>query len=355
VLSRRGQYQQRPDEGLQLARITLSTIAKKTGLSKFAVSRALSGKSGVSEETRQYVQSVAAELGYLRPVQGNTPNVLGIVFHDTDLVNSELQVLVQSGFQAEATLRGYQARMIWTHLPEEVEAFARTCMGISLVGPHLKESKYRIRELGIPLSLNGWIDPLERFDMVHGTDHESGAAVANYLIGLGHRRIAYVQGSANYRGRVERFYGLREVVEQHPEVELRLLTFDAEKLFMQRFRELLDEGFEPTAFFCAHDGLALTAMSELMGVGYKIPQDATVIGFGDFSAATQITPNLTTVKTQGHEIGAGLARMLDDRIHERMSPGVPIRMMLCGHLVERQSSGPAPNSPGTAARLAEAD
>ncbi len=328
-----------------MARITLATIAEKTGLSKFAVSRALSGKSGVSDETRRMVQSVAAELGYLRPVHPSTPNVLGIVFHDTDLVNSELQVLVQSGFQAEAARRGYQARMIWTHQPEEVEAFARTCAGVAMVGPHLRESKYRIKALGVPLSLNGWIDPLERFDMVHGTDHESGAAVANYLIGLGHRRIAYVQGSANYRGRIERLYGLREVTEQYPDVELRQLTFDSEKMFMGRLRELLDEGFNPTAFFCAHDGLALTAMSELMGMGYKIPQDATVIGFGDFSAATQITPNLTTVKTQGHEIGAGLARVLDDRINARIAPDVPVRMMFCGHLVERQSSGPAPFDP----------
>ena len=95
-----------------MARITLATIAEKTGLSKFAVSRALSGKSGVSENTRRLVQSVAAELGYLRPVQDNTPNVLGIVFHDTDLVNSELQVLVQSGFQAEAARRAVQGDVV---------------------------------------------------------------------------------------------------------------------------------------------------------------------------------------------------------------------------------------------------
>lgn len=324
-----------------MARITLSTIARKTGLSKFAVSRALSGKGGVSEETRRRVQSVAAELGYLRPVQDSAPKILGIVFHDTDLVNSELQVLVQSGFQSEAARRGYQARMIWTHSPDEVETFARSCVGVSMVGPHLGESKYRVRELGIPLSLNGWIEPLERFDMVHGTDHEAGAAVAKYLIGLGHRRIAYVQGSASFRGRVERLYGLREVIEQHPEVNLRQLTFDSDRMFMAGLKELLEDGFNPTAFFCAHDGLALTAMSELMGMGYKIPQDATIVGFGDFSAATQITPNLTTVKTQGHEIGAGLARVLDDRINQRLDPSVPVRLMLCGHLVERQSSGPA--------------
>ena len=99
-----------------MARVTLATIAKQTGLSKFAVSRALSGKSGVSEETRAVVQQAAADLGYLRPTSTQTPNLMGIVFHDADLVNSELHLLIQTGFQAEAQRRGYQARMIWTHL-----------------------------------------------------------------------------------------------------------------------------------------------------------------------------------------------------------------------------------------------
>jgi LacI family transcriptional regulator len=83
-------------------------------------------------------------------------------------------------------------------------------------------------------------------------------------------------------------------------------------------------------------------MSQLMHLGYRIPQDVTVIGFGDFSAATQITPNLTTVKTLGQDIGAGLARLLDDRVHGRSNPAVPLRIMVTGHLVERNSSGPAP-------------
>lgn len=327
-----------------MARITLTTIAEKTGLSKFAVSRALSGKSGVSDATRDLVRQAAAELGYLRPAAVEAANILGIVFHDADLVNSELQLLIQTGFQAEAQRRGYQTRMIWTHRVEDIEAFARHCAGIAMVGPHASESMYRIKAMGRPLARNGWIEPLEGFDMVHGTDHEAGAAVADYLLKLGHRQIAYVHGAAHYRGRRERFYGLREVVETHPDVELRQMTFDAEFMFIDRLRAIHADGFRPTAFFCAHDGLALTAMSELMRLGYRIPQDASVIGFGDFSAATQITPNLTTVKTQGQEIGAGLARVLDDRAQGRLNPAVPLRVMVMGHLVERQSSGPAPTS-----------
>lgn len=339
-----GRVSARKPLGAELPRVTLSTIAKASGLSKFAVSRALSGKSGVSEQTRKLVETIAQELGYERqqPAPPAGPGLLGVVFHDTDLVNSELQLLVQTGFQMEAQKRGYQTRMIWAHLPEEITAFARNCVGVAMVGPHLRQSMYQVRDLGVAVARNGWIEPLEGFDMVHGTDHEAGAAVAQYLLGLGHRRIVYVHGVPRYRGRRERYYGMREVLEEHADVQFRQMTFDAETMFLDNLRVLEADGFKPTAFFCAHDGLALTAMSELMRLGYSIPQDATIVGFGDFSAATQITPNLTTVKTQGHEIGAGLARVLDDRIQNRINPMVPLRLMVTGHLIERQSSGPAP-------------
>ena len=67
----------------------------------------------------------------------------------------------------------------------------------------------------------------------------------------------------------------------------------------------------------------------------------SVIGFGDFSAATQISPHLTTVKVHGPEIGAAAVRLLDDRIHGRIPPEIPIRMMMAGQIIERASCGPA--------------
>jgi LacI family transcriptional regulator len=328
-----------------MARVTLSTIAQRTGLSKFAVSRSLSGKDGVSERTRRRVQEVAAELGYIRPADEAEIPVLGIVFHDTDLINSELHLLIQSGFQSEAQRRGYQVRMRWTHLADEIEAFARICRGVAMVGPHGKDSMNRIKALGIPVSRQGWLDPLEPYDMVSGTDHEAGAAVATYLLDLGHRTIAYVHGTPGYRGRIERFYGVREVLERQPEVEFREMKFETEMRFTEHLLKAQGEGFHPTAFFCAHDGLALTVVSELLRLGYRIPEDASVIGFGDYSAATQITPQLTTVRVHGHEIGAGLLRVLDDRIHNRINPAVPVRVMMTANIVTRASSGPARQFP----------
>tara|TARA_R110002020_G_scaffold6295_28_gene26438 strand:- start:1063 stop:2070 length:1008 start_codon:yes stop_codon:yes gene_type:complete len=328
-----------------MARVTLSTIAKRTGLSKFAVSRSLSGKDGVSEETRKRVQDVATELGYLRQVAEVAAPVLGVVFHDTDLINSELHLLIQSGIQAEAQRCGYQVRMRWTHLPEEIEAFARDCSGVAMVGPHPQEAMAAIKNLGIPVVRNTWMEPLDPYDIVSGTDHEAGSAVAKFLVELGHRKIAYVHGTPGYRGRIERFYGVREVLERHPDVTFREMRFEAEMRFTEHLQAVHDSGFQPTAFFCAHDGLAVTVISELLRLGYRIPEDVSVIGFGDYSAATQISPQLTTVRVHGRQIGGGLVRLLDDKISGRVAPEFAVRMMVASHFVVRESTGPVEVSP----------
>ena len=327
-----------------MTRVTLSTIAQRTGLSKFAVSRSLSGKDGVSEATRLRVQQVAAELGYEARSAEIAMPVLGVVFHDTDLINSELHLLIQSGFQLEAQRRGYQVRMCWTHLTDELEAFARGCLGVALVGPHSHESMDAIKALGVPVVRNSWMDPLDPYDIVSGTDHEAGSAVANFLLGLGHRKLVYVHGTPGYRGRIERFYGLREVLERHPDVMFREMKFQAEIRFTEHLKVVHDSGFQPTAFFCAHDGMALTVVSELLRLGYRIPEDVSVIGFGDYSAATQISPQLTTIRVHGREIGNGLVRLLHGRIQGTLAPDLAVRMMIASHLVVRESTGPLSGS-----------
>jgi len=323
-----------------MAKVTLATIAQRTGLSKFAVSRSLSGKDGVSEETRRRVKEVAAELGYTRTSPEPELLTLGVIFHDTDLINSELHLLIQNGAQSEAERLGYRLNMRWTHQPDEIQAIVRACSGAVLVGPHDRETFARVRALGKPIVRQGWLEPLEQADHVGGTDHEAGSAVANYLVALGHRRIVYVHGTPGFRGRVERFYGVREVLEKQADVEFREMKFRADTRFTEHLRAAHAEGFHPTAFFCAHDGLALTVVSELLRLGYRIPEDASVVGFGDYSAATQISPQLTTVKVFGQQMGAACVRLLDDRIQGRIPPDVPVRVQITSRIIERASSGP---------------
>lgn len=137
------------------------------------------------------------------------------------------------------------------------------------------------------------------------------------------------------------FYGIREVLERLPHINFREMKFEKEIRFTEHLHAAHAEGFRPTAFFCAHDGLAVTVISELLRLGYRIPEDASVVGYGDYSAATQISPKLTTVRAQGQQMGAACVRILDDRLNERLPRDIPLRVLVASRLISRASAGPA--------------
>lgn len=322
-------------------RVTLQTIAREVGLSKYAVSRSLAGKSGVSEATRALIRETAQRLGYIRPAGQSARNEVAVVFHDVDPFNSELYMQIQNGVQGEAHRLGMGLRVRWTHSARQLEELARSCAGLLLVGPHDREAIAAANATGVPIVRFGWVDPLEQADQVSGTDHEAGQAVLQYLIDLGHRSIAYVHGVPGLRGRRERFYGAREIAERYDDVRMHVMQFDEQNGFGDAYRALKETGVRPTAFFCAHDGLALTVVSELLGQGYRIPDDVSVVGFGDFSPAQQISPPLTTVRMEGQECGAVGLRLLLERIENPRLPGMPARRIhVASRIIERRSAGP---------------
>ncbi|MGV0817583.1 LacI family DNA-binding transcriptional regulator [Martelella sp. AMO21009] len=323
-----------------MSRVTIQTIADETGLSKFAVSRALSGKSGVSEATRLKVNETAVRLGYRKTA--STSRVLGVVFDDNDVTNTELHMQIQNGVQREAQLLGYALRIRSTRNGMELEALAEECSGLLIVGLHDEENLRRLHNSGIPIVRNSWLEPLEPVDQVGATDHEAGSAVGRFLLDLGHRTIVYIHGDPRFRGRMERLYGLREVCERAPDAVLHDLILEEGCDFGEAFGRLITDIEKPTAFFCAHDGLALAVISELLARGYRIPRDASVVGFGDYSAAQQISPQMTTVRVPGVDIGRMATRVLHQRITNQDFPACPLRLHVPCQIIERQSTGPAP-------------
>jgi LacI family transcriptional regulator len=324
-----------------VTKVTLRVLAEETGLSKFAVSRALAGKSGVSDATRTRVLEAAQRLGYRLPDPPRA-SVLGVIFDDRDHFNAELNMQIQSGLQSEAAQLGYGIRVHWMQHGEEFDHLLESCSGLLAVNIHGDADLERLRAWGRPVVRSGWTDPLEPVDTVGGTDHEAGAAAARALLDLGHREIAYVHGSENLRGRWERLYGLREVVEATPGARYHHIKWSPPQGFAQCLDDLLGTGIRPTAFFCAHDGLALTVVTDLLRRGCQIPEHASVMGFGDFSAAQLIQPALTTIRTPGRKIGMAAVRLLDARIRIPDWVQGPVRLMIPNEFVRRSSTGPAP-------------
>ena len=322
-------------------KVTLGTIATACGVSKFAVSRALSGKSGVSEETRRRVLETADRLGYRKPLLSRRP-VVAVLFEDPAHVNGELHSQLQAGMQAEAAKLGYDVQPHWLHHGDGIDGLIRTADGIAAINLQDAGVVRRVRASGKPAVYSGWPKPLDGVDTVNGTDRESGGAVARHLLGLGHREIAYVNGETQLRGRRERFHGLREMVECEAGRACHVIDWRRGETFADALDALLAAGGRPTAFFCSHDGLALTVVTEMLSRGWSIPHDVSVVGFGNFSTARDIRPPLTTIRVRGDEMGRSIIHLLHARLTGSHWSTAPIRYQIVNEFVLRGTTGPRP-------------
>ena len=329
------------------SRVTIQNLADKLGLSKFSVSRALSGKPGVGEATRSRVLRAAHAMGYR--VNAELAHPIGqilFVRQEIDLVSSELWLNVLHGAEAEAQRLGYlvvprQAR----HLDAAGE-IDPAVVGLILAVPRFNEIAEIAARTGLPVVCATYVEPMSRLDHVVCADWEAGVAVARMLTGLGHRNAVFVHGSTLPVGRAERYRGFRDGMLETPGTTVDDIVFDENLGFRRPLLSHLGAGGRPTAMFCAHDGIAVSAVSELLQLGLRIPDDVSIVGYSDFAAATQISPRLTTVRVPHVEMGGAMVRCIVDRLPDpARGARPPVRIGLAAEIVRRESTGPvgAPN------------
>ncbi len=265
-------------------RVTIQDLADKLGLSKFSVSRALSGKPGVAEATRGRVLRAAHAMGYR--VNAEIAHSVGqilFVRQEIDMVSSEMWLNVQHGAEAEAERLGYsvvprQARFI------EAERLDPAVVGMILAVPRSSAITEMAARTGLPVACAAYPEPMSRFDHAVCADWEAGMMVARLLGGLGHREVAFVHGSTLPTGRGERYRGFRDGMLDFADARVDDIVFDELQGFRRAFLNHVKDGGAPTALFCAHDGIAVSAISELLRMGIRIPEDISVVG-ADFPQA----------------------------------------------------------------------
>jgi LacI family transcriptional regulator len=320
-----------------MTRVSMQTIAQHLGVSKYAVSRSLAGKGGVSEATRRNVAQAARELGYVAPSLVMSARTIQLVLHDHDPVNSEVQLRIQRGIQREAERYGYPVQMQWTHDLRRIHELGRSGAGMILVGPHAPVgTQFALRR--VPLVKVGLIAPLEPVDQVDTGANEATAALGLKLLEHGHRDIVFLQGNGQLRGRTGRFRALRDALADAGTAQATELFFDENGGFLAAFEALRASGRRPTALVAGNDWIAVSVISDLLRAGVRVPHDISVVGYGDYAAAVQTTPQLTTIRVPGEEMGAAALQLLLERIERRADPSrAPRRIVIAPTLVERQS------------------
>ena len=328
-------------------RVTIQDLADKLGLSKFSVSRALSGKPGVGEATRSRVFRAAQAMGYRinQDVPITTGQIL-FVRQEIDPVSSELWLNIMHGAEQEADRLGFAIVPRQVRHLGDARQMESSIVGIILAVPRPAEWTAAALSTGLPVVCASYVAPMEPIDQVVGADWEAGFGVAGLLANLGHTDMAFVHGSVAPLGRHERLRGFRDGVQQHLGAAVEDIVFDEGLGFRRAFFAYLRAGGAPTALFCAHDGIAVSVISELLRLGIRVPDDISVVGFNDFVSAMQVSPRLTTVRTAQVEMGGAMVRCIGDRlIGPEGASRPPVRLSLVSEIVVRESTGPvAPKS-----------
>jgi DNA-binding LacI/PurR family transcriptional regulator len=149
-------------------------------------------------------------------------------------------------------------------------------------------------------------------------DKLSGVKMAlEYLIGLGHRRIAYISQGVSLRSEFLRLEGYRLALREHdiPIDESLIVPGDGGVIGgIKAVSRLLDLAEKPSAIFCFNDMTAIGVMNALQKRGCQVPRDCSVVGFDGLDITAYFHPSLTTIRQPIFQLGYRAAEMLLDLI-----------------------------------------
>lgn len=227
---------------------------------------------------------------------------------------------IVQGFSAEATRLGFEPSVLGgakDARAAEHGDFSRTagvaCLMITRDDTLALES---LRDRNVPVvGINAY--PGRRAISHVAADQAGGMAGAvALLVQKGHRRIAFLPGPAGNLGAEERLKGFRRAVAAHGLERLALASEPADYSDTSgaiRTRRLLAGPRPPTALVAAGDLIAAGALQAVRKAGLRVPDDVSVVGFGDFHIAQHVQPALTTIGLPLFELGARTAQLLSER------------------------------------------
>lgn len=332
-----------------------SELARRLGLSRWTVSRALNGHTGINPETAARVREEARKAGFSpsilgRGLRSGRTDLIGVVAPDLEeyFLTRKLSVLRMKIEEA-----GYHGLIQMTDTSPESERAAlerfRTirCTGVltfaSRLGPR-DVGLIRLKEAKIPCVQ---IDPLLKTPgSIASTDRLAALRLTlEHLFSLGHRQIGVfgIDSSTPYgRQRHEGITAACTAAGLSPEKSLRWFSRNTSRDdFASGHRLALEfarSSQRPTAIVTINDRMALGAICGLQESGISVPRDCSVIGYDNADFSAYSTPSLTTIDPQGEALVQGALEMI-------LSEKAQARFQVQPTLVTRQSTSAPPARP----------
>ncbi len=329
---------------------TIKDIANKLGVAVSTVSKGLNGASDISDITRQLVLDTAVEMGYAskKMMAQNTRKVC-VFIENMDYENiDQFGYDIVMGFQLAAARMNYEVTVIPTNLTLQTSENYDTYMlknsfcGAFLLGFTLHDDWFQqLSRTSVPtVLLDNFLEHNTHVGYV-GTDNYEGMDLAvNHLYRLGHKKIAFLNGSKNSMVSKQRYQSFIDSMRKRgltPEESLIEYGYYVPDCARDHVPGFIKNG--ATAIMCASDLIASGVVSELHKLGLKVPEDISVTGYDDLPIAAAMKPSLTTIRQDRTDLGKSAFLLLDGLIRD-----VTIsKLLLRAKFILRESTGPCKN------------
>ena len=320
-------------------------VVKKSGLSVVTVSRVINNASSVRKYYRDKVLKAMEELGYdpnfaARSLAKGKTGIIGLVlpvFKDEffNAVVEEINTsLNESGYFLAMSLEERNGNaQVSNYLFQE-----KRVDGIILLSPRF-EDEYIIELMKkkIPFVLLDNQKIQSAASSVLIDNYKGGYRVTQHLIGLGHKKIAFISGSDLYLSNRERKRGYEEALK---DAGIQPFAIDGDQfdatVGSKVTAKWLDSGHVPTAIFAADDNIMLGAYDAIRERGLDVPTDISLIGYDDDPLSSKLHPYFSTVKQPATEMGKKAVEILVQLIDKKFKENTLV--MLEPELVLRKST-----------------
>jgi LacI family transcriptional regulator len=292
-----------------MGKLTTREIARLAGVSPTAVSFALNGKPGISDETREHILKLAEKTGYVPAVHApavrdaQRPKRIAVVYPESlrpidQLFYMELNscvMLASAGFDLFFTHLSMKDGKV--KMPEII--LSHGVDGVLVFGNIHSEVTRRLHAMNFPVVE---LDSSRHYpgQVSVSADYSTAAYTAvRHLLELGHKDIAYIGNNEMHDFYLQTFAGFQKAaMEAGLSLDMSRIQFGIrdEQTLHDAVDGLIHSSTLPTAFFCATDFYAVHTIERLHLAGLRVPEDVSVIGIDDTIISRFTVPALTTVR-----------------------------------------------------------
>lgn len=284
--------------------VTMSDIAKDMGVSTVTVSKAITGRDGVSPQVRERIRHRALQMGYVYS-KGSKKNLKKQQYN--------VGILVAENFVSEETFYSKMYQRIMIVLAElnhfgmleivrtvsEKNATPPVILsdqkvdGLIMLGQMKKGYIEMIQSYGIPMVFLDFYDEDYKEDAIISDGVYGTCLLTKYLISRGHRKIGFIGSYMQTSSILDRYIGFYKAMigEQLP-IEEKWILEDRDE--NGKFIDIAFPQELPTAFVCNCDEVAFQVIETLKKRGYKIPEDISIVGFDNYIFAELSSPKITS-------------------------------------------------------------